>query len=319
MAKAHPLTIVSRKSRLALRQSELIKHALLALHPSLDITIIGINTTGDRFLDTPLSRIGGKGLFVAALEDYLLEKRADIAVHSLKDMPTQLPPDLMIGAIVERADPRDVWLSLAFETIEALPTNAHIGTSSLRRQAQLLNLRPDLKVSPLRGNIDTRISKLKEKHYDGIILAQCGVERLGLKDLDIPFCTPFNPHHFLPAVGQGALAIECRVDDAQTRALIGAIHHPPTAACVHAERAMLAYLKGGCQTPIAGYAHLENNQLILQGLVASGDGSQLLKATATREPDQMIALGEHVAQQLLVQGAGALLQHKTSVQIIFKP
>lgn len=304
--QGHTLRIVSRKSRLALRQAELVKEALLCFHPTLAISIIGIQTKGDRFLDTPLSRIGGKGLFVEALEDYLIENRADIAVHSLKDMPTQLPKGLIMGSILKRADPRDAWLSLEFEGLETVPLNAHIGTASLRRQAQLLHLRPDLRVSPLRGNIDTRIQKLKQKMYDAIILAHCGIQRLGLT---LPICTPFSHQMLLPAVGQGALTIECREGDEHTRMLITSLHHQPTAECVSAERAMLAHLEGGCETPIAGFAQHQDDQLELQGIVASPDGKQLLKATARAAPSEMIALGQTVAQTLIAKGADALLKH----------
>lgn len=304
--EGHVLTIVSRKSRLALCQSQLVKKALLRFHPTLDIKIIGIQTKGDRFLDTPLSRIGGKGLFVEALEDYLIEKRADIAVHSLKDIPTQLPKDLILGSVLKRDDPRDAWLSLEFKSLETVPLNAHIGTASLRRQAQLLHLRPDLQVTPLRGNIDTRIEKLKQKKYDAIILAQCGIQRLGLK---VPICAAFPPHIFLPAVGQGTLAIECREDDEYTCSLIAALHHQPTAACIDAERAMLSHLEGGCQTPIAGFAQYVDHQLELQGMVASPDGKKMLRATASANPNQAFTLGKAVAEQLIAKGADALLKH----------
>jgi hydroxymethylbilane synthase len=300
------LRIVSRKSPLALCQANLVKTQLAAHHPTLEITIVGIQSTGDRFLDQPLAKLGGKGLFVKALEDYLLDHRADIAVHSLKDMPHQIPEGLALGTILQRASPYDAWYSLAYPTLESLPLKARVGTSSLRRQSQLLALRPDLRIIPLRGNIDSRVETLKAGHYEGIILAQCGVDRLKLQ---LPFSSIFSSDLCLPAVGQGALAIECRVNDPAIQALIHPLHHQATAYCVGAERAMLASLEGGCQTPIAGFATLADGCLRLEGMVGKTDGSLLLKAEATGDTEQFLRIGMEVADQLRQQGAEDLLRH----------
>ena len=301
------LTIVSRKSPLALCQANLIKTQLAVHHPTLEINIVGIQSTGDRFLDQPLAKLGGKGLFVKALEDYLLAHKADIAVHSLKDMPNQIPEGLQLGAILQRASPYDAWYSLAYPTLSSLPPRARVGTSSLRRQAQLLALRPDLNIIPLRGNIDSRLEKLKAGHYEGIILAHCGVERLKMM---LPFSQIFSRDECLPAVGQGALAIECRVNDHAIQSLIDPLHHLPTAHCVGAERAMLACLEGGCQTPIAGFATLDQDgYLRLEGMVGKTDGSLLLKAEATGSTEQILRIGIEVADQLRQQGATELLRH----------
>ncbi len=299
------LRIVSRKSPLALCQAELVKTQLEAHHPELEISIVGIQSKGDLLLDKPLATLGGKGLFVKALEEYLLEDKADIAVHSLKDMPHALPKGLQIGAILKRASPFDAWYSLQYPTVESLPPHARIGTSSLRRQAQLLALRSDLTMIPLRGNIDSRIEKLKSHLYEGIVLARCGVDRLNLQ---LPFSKIFSSDELLPAVGQGALAIECRMQDPHTAVLIAPLHHLPTAYCVGAERAMLACLEGGCQTPIAGFATLEKNRLRLQGMVATVDGSLLLKAEATGTVEEVLHIGTEVAKALKQQGADDLLK-----------
>ncbi|MBP6104116.1 MAG: hydroxymethylbilane synthase [Gammaproteobacteria bacterium] len=301
------LTIVSRKSLLALCQANLVKTQLAALHPTLEINIVGIQSTGDRFLDQPLATLGGKGLFVKALEDYLLAHRADIAVHSLKDMPHQITEGLALGAILQRASPYDAWYSMAYPTLQSLPPQARVGTSSLRRQAQLLALRPDLRIIPLRGNIDSRLEKLKAGHYEGIILAHCGVERL---KMTLPFSTIFSANECLPAVGQGALAIECRVNDHAIQTLIEPLHHRPTAHCVGAERAMLACLEGGCQTPIAGFATLDQDgYLHLEGMVGKTDGSLLLKAEASGSTEQILRIGIEVADKLRQQGATELLRY----------
>ncbi len=298
------MRIVSRKSQLALRQSEWIQAKLTAHNPLVHVSIIGLQTVGDTYLDAPLARLGGKGLFISALEDYLLAEQADIAVHSLKDMPYELPTALTIGAIPERMDPRDAWISWRFPNIASLPSQARIGTSSLRRQAQLLAIRPDLQMIPLRGNIETRVRKLEEGQFEGIILAACGLMRLGLTP---PICTPFSVADMLPAVGQGALAVEHRVGDPIIATHMAALHHEPSAQCVTAERAMLRVLKGGCATPIAGLATHEKGQLRLRAMVGSPDGSQIIRAEDWAAPEQMMELGQAVAEQLLAQGAERLL------------
>ncbi len=298
------LRIVSRKSPLALCQAHLVKTQLEAYHPGLEITIIGIQSTGDRLIDQPLAKLGGKGLFVKALEEYLLEDKADVAVHSLKDLPHTLPQDLHLGAILERATPFDAWYSPHYPNLSSLPPKARVGTSSLRRQAQLLALRPDLQIIPLRGNIDSRIEKLQSGLYEGIVLARCGVERLKLQ---LPFAYTFSRDECLPAAGQGALAIECRILDAQTHALISPLHHQPTAHCVGAERSMLKHLEGGCHAPIAAFATLHQGHIHMQGMVGSIDGSRLLKAEATGPSEQALSIGTQVAHRLLALGAHDLL------------
>ncbi len=257
--------IVSRQSKLALQQAEIVKKQLLQFNPQLPIEILGITTAGDQILDQPLNKIGGKGLFVNELEQYLLQHKADIAVHSMKDMPSALANGLAIGAVLKRADPRDVFISKKYADLKDVPAGGIIGTSSLRRQAQVLMLRHDLSIKPLRGNVETRIQKLLNAEYDGIILAAAGLERLGLSEwLQHPFAT----EHILPAVGQGALAVEYLAANSQIKALLAPLNDKTTAACVHAERAMNAVLDGGCQAPIAGLATIEGDQLTLHGLVA---------------------------------------------------
>ncbi len=299
------LRIVSRKSPLALCQAGLVKTQLEKYHPELEISIVGIQSKGDLVLDKPLATFGGNGLFVKALEAYLLEGNADIAVHSLKDMPHTLPEGLEIGAVLKRANPFDAWYSFQYPTLESLPPYARVGTSSLRRQAQLLALRSDLDIIPLRGNIDHRIEKLKSHLYEGIVLAHCGLERLNIQ---LPCSKIFSSDELLPAVGQGALAIECRVADPMMTALIAPLHHLPTAYCVLAERAMLACLEGGCQTPIAGFASLEQHQLRLQGMVGTVDGTLILKAEATGAVKDFLRIGITVAEALKQQGANDLLK-----------
>jgi len=298
--------IVSRKSALALWQANHIKAKLSYLHPELEITIIGIQTEGDKTLETPLYEVGGKGLFVKALEEYLLENKADIAVHSLKDMPAELPEGLELSVILEREDPRDAFISKVYPSLESLPPNARVGTSSLRRQCQLATLRPDLNPLILRGNVDTRVQKLDRGEYDAILLAVAGMKRLGLENR-LSQILPANK--MLPAVGQGALSIECRKLDEATKSLIKPLHHLPTAQCVFAERSMNALLGGGCQLPVAGLATIQSDgQLTLNGLVGSKDGKIILKASASGEKEQGIAIGKKVAEQLLVDGAKEIIK-----------
>jgi hydroxymethylbilane synthase len=293
--------IVSRKSPLALWQAEFVKSQLQALQPQLDIIILPIQTEGDMNLSSSLAKIGGKGLFVKALEEYLLKNQADIAVHSLKDMPAELPEGLELAAILQREDPREAFVSCRYPSLQALPPRAVIGTSSLRRQSQLYALRSDLQIKNLRGNVDTRIQKLKQGDYDGILLAVAGLKRLGLENY-IQEILP--PDTLLPAVGQGALSIECRTHDLHTKEIIKPLHHLPTAYGVLAERAMNAKLGGGCQLPIAGLSvMIHHDMLKLQGLVGSPDGQKLLKATAEGKRKQAIEIGQQVAKLLLAAGA----------------
>lgn len=294
------LTIVTRRSRLALKQTEIVKQLLLAQQPALQIEILPVSTKGDEILDQSLVKIGGKGLFVKELEQYLLDNLADIAVHSLKDMPAQLPSGLALGAILPRADARDVLVSNKFASLAALPVGAKVGTSSLRRQAQLLALRPDLQTVTLRGNVETRIDKLLNAEYDAIILAAAGLVRLELQEW---LTQPLAITQMLPAVGQGALAIEYKQQRLEIAHLIAELHDANTAACVQAERALNAKLDGGCQAPIAGFAQIHNNKLHLQALVATPDGTTVLRAQDVGDLDTATILGANVADQLIQQGA----------------
>ena len=307
------LNIATRQSPLALWQAEYIQARLQVLYPGLTVNLVAMVTKGDKILDTPLAKIGGKGLFVKELEQALYEKRADIAVHSLKDVPMELPEGLTLGAYCERERPTDAFVSNQFASLDELPQGARLGTSSLRRQCQIQQYRPDLQIISLRGNVGTRLSKLDAGEYDAIILATSGLLRLGLGErIRHELATDVS----LPAVGQGALAIECRADDADVLALIAPLNHEPSRLCVVAERAMNRHLQGGCQVPIAGFAQIsEDNQLWLQGRVGSVDGSVLLKAEQhgalandTKESEQIAeAMGIVVAEQLLAQGADKIL------------
>ncbi len=299
------LKIATRQSPLALWQAEFIRARLQALDPDLRVELVTFVTQGDKILDTPLAKIGGKGLFVKELERALLDGEADLAVHSLKDVPMTLPEGLILPVICEREDPRDAFVSNQYAALAELPVGAVVGTSSLRRRCQLLAARPDLVVHDLRGNVGTRLSRLDAGQYDAIILASAGLHRLGL-GARIRELLPVGLS--LPAVGQGALALECRAGDLTTLARIEALRHTPTQQCVTAERAMNHALMGGCQVPIAGYATLQDGVLTLEGRVGAIDGSQLLRASATAPADQAEALGLAVAQQLRAQGAEALLQ-----------
>ncbi len=296
--------IVSRRSSLALKQAAIVKQKLLNIYPQMKIEIIGITTTGDEIQDQSLAKIGGKGLFVKELEHYLLAGKANIAVHSMKDVPAELPSGLALGAILPRADPCDVLLSSQNYNLQQLPEGAVIGTASLRRQAQILALRPDLQTHDLRGNIETRIQKLQAGKYAAIILAAAGLQRLGLDQwLNIPLSIT----EMLPAVGQGALGIEFRCDDLHTQAFIAALNDPTSACCLQAERAMNAELNGGCQAPVAGYAQIENDLLTLRGLVASTDGKIIYRAQHSGAPALAESIGLHVAQDLIAQGARQIL------------
>ncbi len=301
------LRLVSRKSALALWQAHHVKNLLESLYSNLSIQVIGVSTEGDINLETSLSKIGGKGLFVKELEACLLSDKADIAVHSMKDMPAEIPQGLCIGAILERADPRDAIVLSArnmakgIKTLEQLPSGAVIGSSSLRRQAQLQAIRSDLCLRSLRGNVDSRIHKLDNNEFDAIILAVAGLERLNLEHR---INVIVEPTAMLPAVGQGALGIECRTGDEEIKTLIMPLHHLPTAYCLRAERQMNAYLGGSCQLPVAGLACLKaNEQLLLRGLVGCRDGSVILQMEALGSVYEAEKIGEQVAMGLLAQGA----------------
>ncbi len=299
------LKIATRQSPLALWQAEHIRARLQELHADLQVELVTFVTQGDKILDTPLAKIGGKGLFVKELEAALLDGRADLAVHSMKDVPMALPEGLSLAVICEREDPLDAFVSNTYASFDELPQGAKVGTSSLRRKSQILKARPDLEIIDLRGNVGTRLSKLDAGNYDAIILASAGLKRLGLIDR---IRHTLKPAVSLPAVGQGALGLECRDRDQAVLDLILPLLHAETDACVRAERAFNAYLEGGCQVPIAGYATLQDGKIAIEGRVGSVDGAILLKAELQGDLNQAEQLGVTLAQNLLAQGAGDLLK-----------
>ncbi|MGE3318334.1 MAG: hydroxymethylbilane synthase [Candidatus Berkiella sp.] len=299
-----PLRIVSRTSRLAMWQAEHIRAALMKHHSSLTVEIIGIKTKGDLWLDSPLQKIGGKGLFVKELQNALLKNEADIAVHSLKDLPAEFPDELGLGAICARENPFDAFVCPKGFTLETLPHGSRVGTSSLRRTVQLRHFRPDLDFQPLRGNVDSRLRKCVEGEWDAIVLAAAGLKRL---DLLSHVTEVFDATRVLPAVGQGALAIEYRLKDNRTRDLISVLDDSHTRACVSAERAMNATLGGNCQVPVAGFATLHGNELSLTGRVGHPKQTALLQAQAVDTVENAVLLGKKVARQLMEQGAKELI------------
>lgn len=299
------LKIATRQSPLALWQANYVKDRLQQLYPDLTIELVPMVTKGDVILDSPLAKIGGKGLFVKELENALLNKEADIAVHSMKDVPMQFPEGLELAVICKREDPRDAFVSHSYRTFAELPQGAVVGTSSLRRQCQLKALRPDLDIRSLRGNVGTRLSKLDNGDYDAIILASAGLIRLGLADRIASF---IDVEQSLPAAGQGAVGIECRTDDAQVQALLAPLADAETTYCVLAERAMNNHLQGGCQVPIGGYAVLQQGQLYLRALVGDIDGSRIIRAEGKSAVENAEVLGVKIAEQLLAQGADKILQ-----------
>jgi len=300
------LTIATRESPLALWQAEYVRAALEAAHPGLTVALLGMTSRGDQLLDVPLAKVGGKGLFVKELETALLDGSADIAVHSMKDVPMAFPKGLGLGVICEREDPSDAFVSNRFKSLEELPAGSVVGTSSLRRECQLRSRRPDLQVKFLRGNVNTRLRKLDEGDYDAIILASAGLIRLGFGER---IAQQIAVTDSLPAGGQGAVGIELRSADSDVLQLLQVLHHEPTAQRVTAERAMNERLQGGCQVPIACYAqHLANSgRLWLRGLVGKPDGSLILRAEGEADASQAQQLGVQVAEQLLEQGAAAIL------------
>lgn len=298
------IRIATRMSKLALWQAEHIQAQLLELYPSIEVTLVPMKTKGDVLLDTPLAKIGGKGLFVKELEAAMLDGRADLAVHSMKDVPMELPPGFALPVICARAAATDAWVSNHFATLDDVPQGGRIGTSSLRRSVQLKARRPDLEVLSLRGNVQTRLAKLDQGDFDGILLATAGLERLGLQER---IREEVVPELSLPAVGQGAIGIECREDDTELMQLLAPLNDIDTWDRVTAERAMNRHLKGGCQVPIGGFALLENHTLWLRGLVASEDGKTVLRAEARSPRERAEALGIQVAEDLLSQGAGKIL------------
>ena len=298
------IRIATRKSALALWQAEYVKACLEQAHPGLLVSLVPVVSRGDKLLDAPLAKIGGKGLFVKELETTLLENEADIAVHSMKDVPMDFPEGLGLFCICEREDPRDAFVSHTFSSLDELPAGSVVGTSSLRRQAQLLALRPDLKIHFLRGNVNTRLAKLDAGEYDAIIVAAAGLIRLGFA---ARIRASISVEASLPAGGQGAVGIECRSVDSEIHALLAPLHHRETALRVTAERALNKHLNGGCQVPIACYALLEGEQLWLRGLVGQPDGGLLLRAEGRADVADAEALGVQVAEALLAQGASAIL------------
>lgn len=300
------VVIATRGSQLALWQAEHIKSRLMERHPGLEVELLVLKTKGDIILDVPLAKVGGKGLFVKEIEEALLSGAADLAVHSMKDVPMVLPEGLTLGAVPEREVCTDLFLSEKYASLEELPQGAKLGTSSLRRQAQSLALRPDLEVAMLRGNVETRLRKMKEGQYDAIILARAGVKRLGL---GASLQQDLTPPAFLPAVGQGALGVEIREDRPEVRELVAFLEHMPTRLCVTAERAFLRRLDGGCQVPIAAHAVLEGEELILEALVADPLGKVVFRSSVrcAADIDAADAAGQQLAEKLLADGADKIL------------
>ncbi|MGB0467312.1 MAG: hydroxymethylbilane synthase [Pontibacterium sp.] len=301
------IRIATRKSLLALWQAEYVKAELEKFHPGITVELVPMVSRGDKILDTPLAKVGGKGLFVKELENALLEDRADIAVHSMKDVPMAFPEGLGLSVICPREQPTDAFVSNTCQHLDDLPAGAVVGTSSLRREAQLRERRPDLDIKWLRGNVQTRLGKLDNGDYDAIILATAGLLRLKLNER---ITHEITPEDSLPAGGQGAVGIECRLDDAETIEFLKPLHHQETAWRVLAERAMNRRLEGGCQVPIGCYATLneDNSQLFLRGLVARPDGTLVLRDEISGQTDQCEALGIQLAEQLLDAGAGDILK-----------
>ena len=320
--KVNKIHIGTRGSKLALWQAEWVKAEIQMIDPGIDVRLIKIKTTGDMILDVPLAQVGGKGLFVKEIEESILRNDVDIAVHSMKDVPTDFPVGLHLSAICEREDPRDAFISqiqntkFKIQNFKGLPNRATLGTSSLRRSCQLCHLRPDLDIVQLRGNLDTRLRKLDEGQFDAIILAAAGVKRLGLQNR-ITEILPFEVS--LPAIGQGAIGIECRADDEIINKIVGALNHKETSIAVRAERAFLRKLEGGCQVPIAAYARIEHRAegkeqraqkdslLVMDGLVGSVDGKRLVRGHIEGRPEDYESIGLSLAEDLLSRGAHEIL------------
>ncbi len=304
MMTTQPIRIATRQSPLAMWQAEFVKAALEQAHPGLVVELLPMVTKGDIILDTPLAKVGGKGLFVKELEVAMLEGRADIAVHSMKDVPVEFPEGLGLVTICEREDPRDAFVSNNYDSIDDLPQGAIVGTSSLRRQCQLRAQRPDLIVNDLRGNVNTRLRKLDEGQYDAIILAAAGLKRLKMSDR---IRSEITPETSLPAVGQGAVGIECRLNDQRVRELLAPLNHQPTATRVLCERAMNNRLQGGCQVPIGSYSELQDDTIWLRALVGEPDGSVIVRAEISGPIAAAEQLGETLADELLAKGAKDIL------------
>jgi hydroxymethylbilane synthase len=298
------LRIGTRGSLLAKWQAEYVRKRLFSA-AGVEAEIIVIKTSGDKFANAPLTQIGGKGIFVKELEDALMEESIDVAVHSVKDIPTEIPSRLSFPAVFRREDVRDCLISASGATLGNLRQGARIGTGSLRRQSQLRHIRPDLDVRDLRGNVDTRLRKAQSGEYDAILLAKAGLDRLGWSDR---ITETFDPEVFLPAVGQGAIAAECRLSDSEAAEVLGTLDDAETRTAIIAERALLSALQGGCQVPLGAWARTERGEFILEACVCSVDGAQYVRQRATAPPEQATALGEHVARLLLEAGAQSILE-----------
>lgn len=303
------ITIATRESALALWQAEHVRARLRALHPGCSVELLGLTTRGDRILDQPLAAIGGKGLFIKELEQAMEAGEADCAVHSLKDVPMDMPEGFVLAAISAREEPRDAFVSVRHASLADLPAGAVVGTSSLRREAQLRERHPRLVVRALRGNVNTRLRKLDEGQYDAVILAAAGLIRLGFTDR---IRRLLDPEESLPAVGQGALGIECRADRADLIALLAPLHDSRTAACVLAERALSRALAGSCNTPLAGFAEWRDGQVRLRGLIANRDGTRVLRGEALGSGEDSEAIGGRLAADLRARGADAILRELES-------
>lgn len=299
------IKIGTRKSALALWQAEFIKNELQRLNPSITVELVHFNTKGDRILEKPLAEVGGKGLFTAELETAMYAGDIDIAVHSLKDMPTELPQGLTLGAISKREVPYDALISPQYKTLDKLPKGARIGTSSLRRQAQLLHRRPDLKIEVIRGNVQTRLNKIETEGLDGVILAQAGLKRLGL---DHQITQVFTADEMIPAVGQGALAIECRADDVEMLDMLSLIDDEPTRLAVEGERSFLNQLNGNCQVPMGVHGTIEKGQLTLKALIASTDGKTVYEGELSGPATKSVMLGKNLAKALYEEGGKHIIE-----------
>jgi hydroxymethylbilane synthase len=298
------IVIATRESALALWQANFIRDQLMKLYPQTEFSILGMTTRGDQILEVSLSKIGGKGLFIKELEQALEDGRADIAVHSMKDVPMDMPEGFVLAAIAEREDPRDAFISNEYPALEVLPSGSIVGTSSLRRESQLRARFPHLRVKPLRGNVQTRLRKLDEGQFTAIILAAAGLKRLGLAHR---ITALLSPDLSLPAVGQGALGIECRADRTDLLKLVQPLHNIHTARCVEAERAMSRALGGSCEVPLGGYAEIDSGVLRLRGFVASQDGTRMINAELSGDPTAGVAMGTQLAKNLKAKGAEEIL------------
>jgi hydroxymethylbilane synthase len=299
------LRIATRQSRLALWQAQHVAAQLRDAHPGLAVELVPMTTQGDRILDRSLAQVGGKGLFIKELEIAISEGRADIAVHSMKDVPSDMPPGMTLAAMLTRADPHDAFVSLRHESFSKLPQGARVGTSSLRRQCQLKYARPDLQLLTLRGNVETRLRKLQDEHYDAIILAAAGLIRLGLENR---ITHRFDLEAFVPAVGQGIIGIECREDDSRSIALVRALNDTLAWQCCEAERAFALRLQGSCQSPIAGFARIEGDRVHLRGVIGSPDGTEIYRGVHDGAVADVQAVGTALADRLLNAGARELLE-----------